>query len=356
MNQFEQFTAALEEWFEQNQRNFPWRENRNPYWIWVSEIMSHQTQIDRVAEKFFPRFIGKFPDIESFAEADWEKDIFPVWEGLGYYNRGKNMQKTARIICNEYEGNFPQKVEYLETLPGIGKYTACAICSFAFNQKVPAIDTNISKIINILWPEKNTIKTAEELINLSTSGYIWNSAMMDLASQLRTGKEIEGKLGELFFPKEIAEKFIPQRKKRVRKKTNKKSNKRIEVGIACIWKDGHYLIQTRPKGKSFVGFWEFPGGKRESGESFRDCVKREIKEEIGVTVSVRPHFYEELCTFSDNNTELLLRFHRCQIQSGTPQPLEKQELSWIRPEDFFSDIKFLATNHKALKVLQKMKV
>ncbi len=129
-----------------------------------------------------------------------------------------------------------------------------------------------------------------------------------------------------------------------------KKSFQIDVGIACIYRNGEYLAQTRPEGKSFVGLFEFPGGKREKGESFRDCIKREIKEEIGIEISIGSFFYEEICRFKKVN--LRLRFYLAKIKKGKPTPLEGQELKWISPKDFFTE-KFLPTNHKALKKLQE---
>lgn len=359
MNEYQTFTRLLETWFKQYGRSFPWRENRAPYYVWISEIMSQQTQVTRVAEKFFPRFIKAFPTIQDLAKADWEQ-VYPVWEGLGYYNRGKNMLKAAQMVVQKHDGQLPQTVTELEALPGVGRYTAHAILAFAFDQKLPAIDTNISKIITVLWPGHDTHQVAQTLVNAAESGYVWNSAMMDLASALRAGEKIEGALGEQYFSdSEICDQFKPKRKKSAKSKIQNSKSKitkrkhRIEVGVACIWRDGKYLIQARPEGKSFEGVWEFPGGKREKGENFRECVKREIEEEVGLKVSVRPHFYEIIHDFA--KTQLVLRFHRCQIQSGEPQPLEDQQLQWVAPSDF-DQINFLKTNHKVLEKLKTMKV
>ncbi len=358
------FTQQLESWFNQHKRDFPWRDSKNPYFIWISEIMSQQTQIDRVADLFFPRFIEKFPTVQDLATSNWE-EVFPVYKGLGYYRRGQNMIKAAKVVCDNFNGEFPKTPQSMEILPGVGAYTAAAVCAFSYDTKIPAIDTNISKIIKILWPKADIKEKAQELVSLSSSGYIWNSAMMDLATKLRLNKEISGDLGKNFFPENIAKLFIPIRKEKNKKnntvaeqkKKIPKSTKIIEVGIACIWKNKKYLIQTRPKGKSFAGNWEFPGGKREKGESFRDCVKREIQEEIGIEVSVRPHFYEDFFYFAEKRVALHLRFHRCQIQAGEPKPLENQKLDWIFPADFFKGkYKFLSTNQKALKVLQSLRV
>ena len=130
----------------------------------------------------------------------------------------------------------------------------------------------------------------------------------------------------------------------------RKKSFQIDVGIACIYKNGKYLVQTRPEGKSFVGLFEFPGGKREKGESFKKCVKREVKEEIGVEISVDSFFYEEVCSFK--KVKLRLRFYLATIKKGEPRSMEKQELKWLASEEFFTE-KFLPTNHKVLKKLQK---
>lgn len=359
IEQFRQFNQALEQWFSQNQRDFPWRKTSDPYAILISEIMSHQTQINRVAEYFWPRFMERFPTLDALAESKWE-DVFPYWDGLGYYYRGQNLIRIAQILRDDYGGIFPQSAMELQKLPGVGRYTAAALMAFAFDRKLPAVDTNISRIISSIWPEKNLLNTAQTLVELSNSGAVWNGAMMDLASYLRLGKVPEGRLGE-FFTEEVRTRFFtkPDKAKKrashgdAKKSDLKRETKLIEVGIACIWRDGKYLVQSRPEGKTFMGYWEFPGGKREKGEDFRACVKREIEEEVGVRVSVRPHFYEEKCQFK--NTHLLLRFHRAQIQSGEPVAREGQELDWVAPADFF-ERKFLPTNHDALKALQKMRV
>ncbi len=343
------FSTALEEWYNVHGRTLPWRETTDPYKIWVSEVMLQQTQVPRVKKDFYPKFLEKFPTIESLANAKWQ-DVFPVWRGLGFYSRGKNMLRAAQKIVIDFDGKFPQSQEALESLPGVGTYTARAIRAFAWNEQVAAIDTNIQKIIEVLCPKKDVEKMAQELVDNATSGRVWNNAMMDLASAIRAGLKIEGELGT-FFTEEMLKAFKPEKKKVSQKK--KKSGKfRIEVGAACILRNGKYLIQTRPIGKSFVGQWEFPGGKREKGESFRDCVKREIQEELGIDVSVRPHFCEILLEFE--RTELLLRFHRCQIQQGEPIAQEGQEIRWIAP-DKFHGLSFLETNAPCLEKLKKMR-
>ncbi len=345
------FSTALEQWYIVHGRKLPWRETTDPYHIWVSEVMLQQTQVPRVKKDFYPNFLKRFPTVQDLAAAKW-KDVFPVWRGLGFYSRGKNMLRAAQKIVNEFDGKFPQTQRDLESLSGVGTYTAHAIRAFAWDEKVAAIDTNIQKIIEVLCPGENIENTAKQLVEKASSGRMWNNAMMDLASAIRAGIKIDGELGN-FFTEKTLEAFKPEKKKRT-KKTKKKSHKfRIEVGAACILRNGKYLVQTRPMGKSFVGQWEFPGGKREKGESFRDCVKREIREELGIEVSVRPHFCEILLEFE--RTELLLRFHRCQIQKGKPVAKEGQEIRWVPPHKF-DGYAFLDTNGPCLEKLKKMRV
>jgi A/G-specific adenine glycosylase len=343
------FSTALEEWYCLSGRKLPWRETTDPYKIWVSEVMLQQTQVPRVKKDFYPNFLEKFPTVESLAQAKWH-DVFPVWRGLGFYSRGKNMLRAAQKVVQDFNGEFPKEQKSLESLPGIGTYTARAIRAFSWDEKVAAVDTNIQKIIEIVYPQETVEIMAQKLVMAAKSGCVWNNAMMDLASAIRAGEKIEGTLG-LFFTDEMLQAFKPEKKESALKQ--KKSGKfRIEVGAACILRDGKYLIQTRPTGKSFVGQWEFPGGKREKGESFRDCVKREIQEELGIDISVRPHFCEITQEFE--KTILILRFHRCQIQSGDPIAKEGQELRWVDPSKF-DGLNFLETNGPCLEKLKKMR-
>ncbi len=190
MSRYENFTQDLEKWYAVHKRPLPWRETTDPYKIWVSEIMLQQTQVPRVQDLFYPRFFKKFPTIQDLASAEWE-DVFPVWEGLGYYARGKNLLKTAKIIVEKYSGEFPRDKEQMKALPGIGPYTVSAISAFTWDEKVPAIDTNISKIIRVVFPGEDVPKVARRLVSHATSGRDWNNAMMDLATALRSGQEID---------------------------------------------------------------------------------------------------------------------------------------------------------------------
>ena len=138
--------APLLAWYDANRRRLPWREEVSPYRTWVSEIMLQQTRVAAVLP-YFQRFMERYPTVEALAAGE-EQELLKLWEGLGYYSRARNLQKTARIITEEYGGRFPAEYEALTALPGIGDYTAGAIASIAFGEPVPAVDGNVLRILS----------------------------------------------------------------------------------------------------------------------------------------------------------------------------------------------------------------
>src|SRR6266567_1833917 len=140
---------ALLAWFRENARDLPWRRTRDPYGIWVSEIMLQQTQVKTVIP-YWNRWMRQLPTAASLAKADGER-VLKLWEGLGYYTRARNLQKAAQIIKGQYGGKFPEHFEDVLALPGIGRYTAGAICSIAFNQPTPILDGNVIRVLTRLF-------------------------------------------------------------------------------------------------------------------------------------------------------------------------------------------------------------
>ena len=132
-------------WFRKNRRQMPWRLDRRPYTVWVSEIMLQQTRVDQV-EPYYQRFMDWFPDFPALARAPLER-VLKAWEGLGYYSRARHLHQSAQRIVNEYGGIFPDRYADLITLPGIGRSTAGAILSLAFNRPYPVLDGNIKRVL-----------------------------------------------------------------------------------------------------------------------------------------------------------------------------------------------------------------
>ncbi len=145
---FSTILSPLLAWYEENKRSLPWRENPTPYQVWVSEIMLQQTRVEAVRE-YYARFLAELPNVEDLAICEEEK-LLKLWEGLGYYSRARNLQKAARVLVNEYDGEFPSDVETLKKLPGVGSYTAGAIASIAFGKRAAAVDGNVFRVASRL--------------------------------------------------------------------------------------------------------------------------------------------------------------------------------------------------------------
>jgi len=320
--------------------DFPWRKTRDPYRIWVSEIFLQQTQVARV-KKFYARFLQKFPDIFALAAADWES-FLPVFRGLGFYSRGKNMLKTAKIIAKNFSGQFPRDFSALKKLPGIGDYTAAAILSFAFDEKMPALDTNLKRVFARFFGENFDPKKYFSKIQ---NPALFNHLLMDFGREKCAAKNPKCEKCPLaekcdFLKSGKKDAFL---KKSADKKIGKTATKKaIEVAAAVIRDGERFLIAKKGD------IWEFVGGKRERGESWRAAVKREVFEEIGVEVSVRPAFFEHI------SGDLKIRFFRCQILRGTPKKTEHDKLQWILAADF-QKFPMRKTNAPAILKLQKMR-
>ena len=155
-------------WFQENARDLPWRRTYDPYQIWISEVMLQQTQMER-AVKYFNRWISRFPDIASITRAD-EEEILKLWEGLGYYTRARNIIRSAHILLAEHNGKLPADHNQLLNLPGIGKYTAGAIMSIAFNKEYPLVDANIERVFARVY------NLAEPLKDKNTHSFTWLKA------------------------------------------------------------------------------------------------------------------------------------------------------------------------------------
>jgi len=189
-------SEALFLWYDENRRSLPWREDPSPYHVWISEIMLQQTRVEAV-KGYYARFLERFPDIPSLAQAE-EDECLKLWEGLGYYSRARNLQKAARQIVAKYGGQMPRTAKELQKLSGIGPYTAAAIASISFGERVPAVDGNLLRIFARLALYEKDIRTPaaaaaareyflERMPRFRTGDF--NQALMDLGSAVCTPGE-----------------------------------------------------------------------------------------------------------------------------------------------------------------------
>ncbi len=265
-------TKCIVEWYQQNKRILPWREEKNPYLVWVSEIMLQQTKIEAVKE-YYARFIAELPTIADLAKVEEEK-LLKLWEGLGYYNRARNLKKTAMQIETEYGGAIPTTWEQLKKLPGIGEYTAGAVASICFGEKVPAVDGNVLRVMARLTGSKKNIlltDTKKQVTALLTKimpeeAGDFNEGLMELGETvcIPNGSpycEI-CPLKTFCIAKAKGETMeLPVREKNL-------CRKKEERTVFLLTKQGKIAIQKRKETGLLSGMYEFPNvlGKLEEKE------------------------------------------------------------------------------------------
>lgn len=257
------FRQKLLAWYDKNKRDLPWRRSKNPYHIWVSEIMLQQTRVDTVIP-YYERFLDWFPTVESLANAPEER-LLKAWEGLGYYSRVRNMQTAAQQIMNEFEGKFPSTYEGISSLKGIGPYTAGAISSIAFNLTQPAVDGNVMRVLARLFevnhdignPSNRKIFQAmmEVLIDRDRPGD-FNQALMDLGSDIEAPVNPRPEESPV---KDFSAAYQHGTMDRYPIKVPKKKPIPIYLkALAVQNSQGQFLLEKNESEKLLAGFWHFP--------------------------------------------------------------------------------------------------
>lgn len=259
---FEKLPEALLPWFAANKRDLPWRRDREPYHIWLSEIMLQQTRVEAV-RGYYSRFLEALPDISALAQADDEL-LHKLWEGLGYYSRVRNLKKAAGCILKKHNGIFPKNHAEVLALPGIGAYTAGAICSIAFDMPKAAVDGNVLRVVSRLTENdtpidlpayKKEVQLALEAVYPKNAGD-FTQALMELGATV-CGPNRKPQC-EICPCKAFCGGYLRGTAERFPVK-NPKSQRKIEektVFILCC--DGCYALQKRPNTGLLAGLWQFP--------------------------------------------------------------------------------------------------
>jgi A/G-specific adenine glycosylase len=320
-------------WYSKHARPLPWRKSRDPYRIWISEIMLQQTQVETVIP-YYQRWLQKFPTVRALADAPL-KDVLALWEGLGYYSRARNLHKAAQKVMAEHKGRLPKTVEGLRQLPGIGRYTAGAIASIAFNDDAAVLDGNVKRVLARVFNLTDDVKSpagerklwalAESLTPPSRTGD-YNQAVMDLGATICRPQNPNCMLCPLLGVCE-AQKLGLQNERPVVKK--KAPTPHYDVTAAIIRKHGRVLISQRPADKLLGGLWEFPGGKVKRGESLPDCLGREIREELGIEFEVGEPTMRLKHAFT--HFKITLHVFEARVKSSKPRPIEAAACKWVWP-------------------------
>ena len=259
----EKIAEPLLKWYDKGRRILPWREDPQPYYVWLSEIMLQQTRVEAV-KPYYDRFIQNVPDIQALAEMEEDK-LVKLWEGLGYYNRVRNLQKAAKAIVKEYEGKMPSEYESLLELPGIGSYTAGAIASIAYGKAVPAVDGNVLRVLSRLRMDGEDIlsqktktrveKELREVIPANRPGD-FNQALMELGAMVCLPNG-EPKCGECPW-ETLCQAHHMGKTAEFPKKKAKKARKIEEKTVLVIQDEDRAAFRRRPEKGLLAGMYEFP--------------------------------------------------------------------------------------------------
>lgn len=291
----------LGRWFARQHRDLPWRRSRDPYAIWISEIMLQQTRVDTVIP-YYERFLERFPTVEALARAPVD-EVLKRWEGLGYYARARNLHRAARIVA---ESGMPRGRDALLALPGVGRYTAGAISSIAYGEAVAAVDGNVERVLSRLLaaPRLDPWPLAEALVRGSSDPSAHNQALMELGATVCTPRAPQcdvcplgmlcaaRRLGDpTRFPEKERVKALPQR----------------DVVAALVWSGERFLVVRRPSEGLLGGLWDLPWAERESREALEQTCARALQtwtdregriiRKMGVVTHVFTHFRMRLHAF-----------------------------------------------------------
>jgi A/G-specific adenine glycosylase len=291
-----QFQSDLLNWYNENKRDLPWRREKDPYKIWVSEIMLQQTQVDTVIP-YYERFMALFPTLNDLAEAE-EETVLKAWEGLGYYSRARNLHTAVKEVAATYGGQVPNTSDKVKTLRGVGPYTAGAILSIAYNIPAPAVDGNVMRVISRLY-------TIYDDISKPSSRHTFEMLVMKLISQERASDFNQAlmELGALICtPKQPACLLCPvqeqcaAREEGVQEllpvKAKKKPPKKLQMKVAVV-KDGEgkILIERRSETGLLAKLWQFPN--IEAVTDSNDDLKAHLSN-FGLDVSLKDEAVQEV--------------------------------------------------------------
>ena len=321
--------TSLLRWFNKNARDLPWRRTQDPYAIWISEIMLQQTQVATVIP-YYHRFLKRFPTVRRLAQAGLS-NVLRIWEGLGYYSRARHLHRASQMVVDRFDGRIPDRVEDLLTLPGIGRYTAGAILSIAYNQEAPVLDGNAKRVLSRFFaiadpPARG--KSEARLWHLSESlipkgeASSFNQGLMDLGAMICTPKEPQCPLCPL---RNLCKGKASGEPERFPTKTIRKTIPHIEAVSAVILKNGRVLLRQRPPEGLLGGLWEFPNWPVEEKKDLKKHLKRKVKSEIGLGVKGNEPIGSFRQTFS--HFKLTLQVFRCLHHYG------KTKGEWVSIQD-----------------------
>ena len=325
------FAGRLLDWFDRHARDLPWRRERTPYRVWVAEVMLQQTRVETVVP-YYQRFLARFPTVESLAGAPLE-DVLKLWEGLGYYARARNLHAAARQVLAAHDGRLPATFDELLALPGVGRYIGGAVASIAFGQDVAAVDGNARRVLCRVFDVREDVTRSpvqRELEALATDllppgrAGAFNEALMELGATVCTPRSPRCDRCPLVG---LCQAYAGGDPESLPVRRPRRPVPHYDVAAAVTTHaDGRVLVAQRNAGDMLGGLWEFPGGKREDGETLAGCLAREMREELDVEVEVG----ERLIVVQHAYTHFRITLHafHCRLVAGAPRCLDCAAFRW----------------------------
>ncbi len=325
------FAESLTAWYRQDHRQLPWRETSDPYRIWVSEVMLQQTQAATVIP-YYHRFLARYPSMVELAEAPLP-ELLKMWEGLGYYSRCRNLHRAAQTIVEQHGGRFPDQIDDVVALPGIGLSTAGAILTFGYNQRHPLLDGNVIRVLTRVFDVELIAATAaakrllwdysKRLLAEAGDGQVFNQAIMELGSTCCTPRNPScarcpvRPTCQAFESGTVSER--PKRKK-------KKKVPHFDVPVALIKSGSRLLMKQRPPSGLLAGMWEFPGGRTREGEGLEEALQRTLRNRMGLDVTPSRKVAQVGHAFS--HFKITLHAFECSWSSIGEGPSSEFEWHW----------------------------
>ena len=300
MEQLSLLPGALLPWYQENKRSLPWREDREPYHVWLSEIMLQQTRVEAV-KGYYARFLAANPTVEDLASCDDDR-LHKLWEGLGYYSRVRNLKKAAEVILAEYGGVFPEDYDLVRKLPGIGDYTAGAICSICFDLPTPAVDGNVLRVMSRIQDDDTPIDLParkKEVQRQLAAVYPeragdFTQALMELGATL-CGPNRKPSCEDcpcrdfcLGYQRGRAE-LLPV-------KSPKKARKQQDITAFILRCGDSFALEKRPDSGLLAGLWQFPNipGKLDAAGAMVWAAERGLKPENIRRISEKKHIFTHI--------------------------------------------------------------
>jgi A/G-specific adenine glycosylase len=325
-------TDELLAWYAAHGRDLPWRRSRDPYAIWVSEVMLQQTQVETVLP-YYQRWMARFPTLKALAQASID-DVLNQWEGLGYYRRAHSLHQASRQLLADGRDSLPQTVPELEALPGIGRYTARAVAAIAFGADVLALDGNLRRVLARLFDVDQDVATAEGERRLRELGEsllppgrtsAFNQALMDLGADVCLSRGPTCSACPLASMCRAYQ--AGTQEERPVRPTRKPRPHRERVQIV-LQREGRVLVGRRPPSGLLGGLWAFPETALAAGEAPDEAARRMVEEDMGL----RPVVVRSLGDVEHAYTHFGLTVHAfaCQVGDGTVRLGDLDDLRWIQ--------------------------